>query len=803
MVKSLYTGLLAIFFAGCIFQKPVQDNPYDPSCGGASIDSAQSCLKLEVMEVIAPALSFTAAVNKPLDYYFKTTDNCYREKTGLPRGGMVQTGGSMCSLIPHASKLTALQTVSVSFSTVNCPSQITVDASGNVNVNSGVLNGSCGIKMQVTGAGYKGTTPTSETVVAVNIGLLQVNGGNPVDVKATSSGSCQFDIKDTYDNGTVLEYTDGSFTAMPTTGTWTYSGSGGSVDSSGIFTPSGVQGGFTGTITYTGVTAKNLTVALNFPVTIVDGVYVVSGDTGNGCFNKPAGSVQTAINLADALSPKRTVYVAVGNYTANYQASPITIRPGVSLRGGYDMNFTGSTAVGFARSCNAGTMSCLIDNNSSTGSRVINFGDSGITTATVIDGFFIAGTSMQNLVGPTTNIAIFGTFGTPTIQNNVIFGGSPISGTSSFTIKAMDVQSSLNIVGNYIIGGVGPVSAPGGATVEGIYSVNGLNGIIANNVIDAGSNAGRTTTYGLDISNGCHPTLTNNTIISASGMAIYSPLYSGSTSASNSRITNNIFVWGGSGMFVAGIYEQHSHGSPRSMENNAFYRLNSSATTIYNWASASSIATLESYGSWIGGADKARGNILLPTGAEGMPFAKFPSFFTVTSASNTGSTNVLLTSDSACANFTNGDYIEWNTDGIARQISCSSGQLTVTPSLPSAAANVQNVEIRNWKSNTNFTPDFQLAQNGLYTSTNLQIWNNLAYGGKNTSQSVCGAPSGGPGTGDGGEICGSVSADKSGTTRTATIPGGNPVSNNTVPNGSIGATAAIPAGYSMGAYEKD
>ena len=792
-------GLIFCFalVSGCIFQKPVQDNPYDTNCGGAGIDSEKSCLKLEVMEVIAPALSFNAATNQALDYYFRTTDNCYRQKNGSPKTDKVQPGGEICSLTPHASKLAALQSVTVTFSAVNCPSQVSVDGTGQVVVAAGVPNGSCSIKMQVAGAGYKGSTPSSEAVVAVNIGISQINGGNPIDVKVTSSATCTFDIKDTYDNGTVLQYTDGSFTAMPATGTWSYTGGGGIVDASGVFTPSGAQGGFTGTITYTGVTTKNLNVTLTFPVTVADGIYVVPGGTGNGCLGTPTGSVHTAIATANALSPKRTVYAAVGNYSFNSQSTgSIVLQEGVSIRGGYNSGFTGNpTPLSYERSCNAATMSCLVDISTVTAlNRVIQFG-SGITATTVVSGFFIAATSSQNNVAGGSNTAIYSTGGNPTIQNNTIFGGAPINGTGNFTLTAIDAQSAVIIKNNFIIGGIGPATASS-VTVRAIYSVNGLNGLIANNVIDAGSNAGRTTTYALQLTNGCHPTMTNNTIVSAWGSAVFMEDYGGSVNAFDGKITNNLIVWGGTASSYA-LHETHLKGAPRSVENNAFYPLNSAVGTIYNRAPGAGIATLEAYTSWTGGTDKGRGNILLPT--TGRPFVNFPKVTDRTTGA--GTTSTLIVAGPASV-YNDNDYVEVNGDNVPRQITCggtpcSSTTLTIV-SNPLATASTANMEVRNWGTNNNasttaYTISYNLALTQGMSGLTSQLYNNLRYGGKDTSTDVCGAPSGGPGVGAGGETCGQITNDFRTPARTAT--NGNLADNTT--NG------AVPGGYSIGANERD
>lgn len=133
------------------------------------------------------------------------------------------------------------------------------------------------------------------------------------------------------------------------------------------------------------------------------------------------------------------------------------------------------------------------------------------------------------------------------------------------------------------------------------------------------------------------------------------------------------------------------------------------------------------------------------------------------------------------------EYFELDRDGVARQVTAvntGSRQVTFTPAL--STASTKDMEIRYWgTNNTNLNLNYGLAQNSLSGT----LWNNVRYGGKDTSGSNCGAPAGGPGAGAGGESCGSVTVDYSGTARTAL--------------GAAGATNTGAAGVSIGPYELD
>lgn len=272
--------------------------------------------------------------------------------------------------------------------------------------------------------------------------------------------------------------------------------------------------------------------------------------------------------------------------------------------------------------------------------------------------------------------------------------------------------------------------------------------------------------------------------------------YGGSVNAFDGKITNNLIVWGGTASSYA-LHETHLKGAPRSVENNAFYPLNSAVGTIYNRAPGTGIATLEAYTSWTGGTDKGRGNILLPT--TGRPFVNFPKVTDKTTGAGTTST-LIVTGPASVYN--DNDYVEVNGDNVPRQITCggtpcSSTTLTIV-SNPLATASTANMEVRNWGTNNNasttaYTISYNLALTQGMSGLTSQLYNNLRYGGKDTSTDVCGAPSGGPGVGAGGETCGQITNDFRTPARTAT--NGNLADNTT--NG------AVPGGYSIGANERD
>ena len=555
------------------------------------------------------------------------------------------------------------------------------------------------------------------------------------------------------------------------------------------------------------VSSTNLLLVLDDSVMYVDANSAMSTQVGNR--TSPYKTIQAGIESAHLLrnevaTTAMTIAVAQGTYN-----EAVTLRPGISVMGGYE-------ATNWTRN---------ILTNSTTIRGVVDSAISGdgvaVTATTVIDGFTIYAGNAPNNYGiylsagasPTiTNNKIYGGQGNfssgiiyngpanPTIRNNTIYGGSG-GANGSYGIYVTGGTGSISM--NTIYGGTGVASV-------GIHVRNSSAPFIFNNIILAGSGP---SSRGIDNYISTNPVITNNVIFGGCGSrsgTVYSQGAHGiySWASSTPVVTNNIiFV---SGIERYGYREADANGEARSLENNAFWDVdNSSSFNLYYnenptppAVSVTTIIGMESLTDWPGGADKARGNLLLPAGSAGNPFVNVPIFWERTTTSNTSSTSVLLIRDGSCPKYTDGQYIEWNGDGVARQISCNGAtnpdELTISPVLADSTKNIASAEIRYWgnksSGGTQYTLDFHLQQNALA----LQDWNNLRYGGKDTSGNNCG---GAASTGPGSQNCGAVTTDFEGVTRT--ILNSGLANNNSIPNGSVGATAAVPGGYSIGAYEKD
>jgi len=561
-----------------------------------------------------------------------------------------------------------------------------------------------------------------------------------------------------------------------------------------------------------------------FPVTTAPTVtYYVSRNStaavSDGKRETPFKSIQTAIEYAYVTGMPADVRVATGTYN-----EPVTLRNRVSLYGGYDTAFNGRNISGNIATISSPTSTSI-------------YADSGVSASTVVDGFTIKAGTLGGV-----NHGIYLNGASATVSNNTISGGS---GTNSNAIVAASGSTAV-ITMNVIQGGSGSttsvgLSVLGSSSMINGNSITGGNGgnssaitidsssspKISRNTLHGGYAAG--ISYGIDnsgtsvitnnviyggngqssraITNNGSPVITNNMLHAGSGFnASASAIYSNGSSFP--IVTNNLFV--ANGTIQMAFFEQTTTTTARSLENNAFWDFNGTSTlTVYYNCTAGScsgpdiktaIAPIELLTDWPGGADKARGNLLLAAGTNGNPFANVPQFWDRTNAA--GTTTTFATSQ--FGKYTNGDYVEFNGDGIAHQITgcaatCASSPIAFTTALSSATT--ASMEIRNWSNKSlggsQYTIDYHLSQNSLTGA----VWNNLRYGGKNTAGANCGAPSAGTGTGVGGESCGTVTADKDGILRTT--DNAAVATNNTVPNASAGATASIPGGFSIGAYERD
>jgi len=234
----------------------------------------------------------------------------------------------------------------------------------------------------------------------------------------------------------------------------------------------------------------------------VQTIYVSSGGSGDGTWGSPIGGINDGITSANSMLTAGTwdaahVEVSQGTYSGDSSATPAThvqLVEGISLYGGF------STTDWAVR--DTSTYTTTVEDTASSGGDSTDpnstvEADSGITTATVVDGFTINGGS-----GNWSSAVWNHDGGAPTISNNTIDGGSGDSSTG--------VLSRIN-------------SSP----------------IIHGNTIDGGSNDANDT-HGVFNDVGCDSTIYNNTITVTAGVYIYvlHDIESSSTTYGNTIIAN-------------------------------------------------------------------------------------------------------------------------------------------------------------------------------------------------------------------------------------------------------------------------
>ncbi len=223
----------------------------------------------------------------------------------------------------------------------------------------------------------------------------------------------------------------------------------------------------------------------SFPV----GIYVSttgSDTTGDGSPGSPYQTIQNGITQA-AANGLHAVFVAAGVYSEQ-----ITIQEGIALFGGYRQGYWTDRAITPAARAEGSPYHTRIESGDTTVS-----GATPITSATVIEGFFIRGKSAvrndaqsnpriaNNTIvgnGPSgSSVGIYNSNSSPTIQFNIISGGEDAS-MDSYGIWNVTGASPV-IVGNDIYGSTD--TSINSST--GIYNSNpGTNPIIAGNVINGG-----------------------------------------------------------------------------------------------------------------------------------------------------------------------------------------------------------------------------------------------------------------------------------------------------------------------------
>lgn len=248
----------------------------------------------------------------------------------------------------------------------------------------------------------------------------------------------------------------------------------------------------------------------SFPV----GIYVSttgSDVTGDGSPDNPYQTIQHGITRANILG-LHAVFVAAGVYSEQ-----ITIQEGISLYGGFRQGDWTDRAITPAARAAGGPYHTRIESGDTT-----VFGTGPITSATVIEGFFIRGKSVvrndaqsnpriaNNTIvgnGPSgSSVGIYNSNSSPTIQFNIISGGEDAS-MDSYGISNVTGASPV-IVGNVIYGSTD--TSINGST--GIYNGNlGTNPIIAGNVINGGPSD--MTSYGIYCIDNSAPGIGYNTIM--------------------------------------------------------------------------------------------------------------------------------------------------------------------------------------------------------------------------------------------------------------------------------------------------
>ena len=375
----------------------------------------------------------------------------------------------------------------------------------------------------------------------------------------------------------------------------------------------------------------------------------------------------------------------------------------------------------------------------------------------------------KNVIGGGTGekfaYAIYNNSSSPEITNNNLSGGTGITGSYGAFLSS----SNSKISGNTFYGGYG-------ASSFGIVCSGG-SPEIANNIIVGGS--GTTFTWGISSSSSSTATILNNTIDGGVGSTSYGILLSSAIT-----IKNNIIFNTGTGSRTS-VRESVASADPTSFANNNLFDAGSGGTYVHYRDHDSGCTSNND-----GDADSQTCNLAdisdittpTPSGiisinnSGSQLFVNAPGQYDTTKdgpdgdSSYNGTATTIETTDCQNNRYVVNEYIEYNDDGVARQISnvdctASSSTITFSPSLSSSST--VGIKIALWGTNSsNITDDF-----------NLQMANaticNVAFGGLDLSATF--------------------STDKANTTRTATLPGGSPCSTS-----NTGA-----AGWSMGAFEKD
>lgn len=509
-----------------------------------------------------------------------------------------------------------------------------------------------------------------------------------------------------------------------------------------------------------------------------------------GSKSAPYKQIQAAINAASASRTGPSVSVAI--YVAQGTCvEDILLKPGISIYGGYEpVNWTRNITA------NISTVTAALNTAFTAGADIT----AAYTASTIVDGFTVNGGSVvgfsnhgfllnnsyptisNNRVdggGGQNSYGLFNSASSPTLIGNTFSGGSGSSGSNGmYLINTTTTVSNQTFYGGtnaystgiYIFGGAPVIvgnSIDGGkaSQTHGIW-VDTASPTVINNVIYGGASVSESS--GIYQYWAGTPIVTNNTIHAGTSCTKATAFSTGG--GSKPIVTNNIMFAGAGPSGRYGFWEDDSSSDSLSFQNNLIFDVTVAYTDEWSNARTTQAHVNTSGNTTQGTAASSSGNVG-PDTVGSVPyffFANTPQKFDVTidggdagSTYDGTSTTLEITN---CTGYTNGQFIEYDGDGVARTIiSCStgtgSGVVTFSPAL--ASTSVRAREIRLWGTNsTNLAIDYRLTASTPAT---------LLYGGKDASQSTCGSL--------GASGCGNVTHDLSGNART------------------------VP--YSIGAFERD
>lgn len=287
--------------------------------------------------------------------------------------------------------------------------------------------------------------------------------------------------------------------------------------------------------------------ALTFGV--LDGVVYVSdsaGDDGNpGIMSAPKKTIQPAIDLAAQYYATAEVHVAAGIYSVNFQqGTHVTMRPGITLLGGY-------SAADWSGPDPGANLTKIWDRSnqpSADKSRAVDCG-SNLTNATAIDGFTIEGGGGTGVV----SCGIFGDASSPAIRDCLVNGGI---GDSSVAVRI--VNGSPLIENCLITGGTG------GSESIGVF-LGDSTAVVQNSTIDGGQGSA---SYGI-FCDGGSPTIEVN-LIQGSQTGTQPNKATGLALISSGASVNRNTIDGGFGYEYA-IGVDISGGTQAVLRNNVIY----------------------------------------------------------------------------------------------------------------------------------------------------------------------------------------------------------------------------------------